>query len=641
MRTPFGMRVLWCVVATLACLNQNVCHAAGTPAPQERLLARPWLAAELERRGVASAEAVQIESLARTRLVELGARVIVGPEIAVISVPASGADALASELRATGHFRCVARDVLLNPASTLPNDPLLGSQWHIPAIRAPEAWDAWTGDPTGVVAIVDTGIDATHPDLGPVLLPGYNAVTRLTQGAGGLVDDVNGHGTAVAGAAAARGDNGVGTTGIGWDLAVLPVRVSNVASGAAFLTDVVEGVSWSVQNGASVVNVAYEGVWEPIVQVLGEWAMGANVPLVWASGNAALNLNWFDHAGVVVVGGTTDTLVRLPSSSYGPALDLTAPAKSIYGPKKGGGWSNRTGTSFATAITSGTIALGRSARPDLPATEIVDALLSSTIDLGEPGEDDQFGRGLVDVKAFLDALDVLPPGDDEPGADTLTPPGSEGTVILSPAAGPERAVAGLRVSYYRIADLGAATSMPTFGGLSPFLQDIAPTVDLSTSASGFGTSGEFDNVAALIEGWILVPEAGRYRFDLSSVDGSRLWIGGVCVIDNNGVHPLSERSVNAQLQQGHYPIVVEYFAVSGTPTVHLSVTRRGATVTLDPAWCSFEPALADYNTDGAVDILDLLDFIADLSDLNPRADVNGDTVVDVLDFLDFLDWFGM
>lgn len=641
MRSPVGMRVLLCVVAALACLHQNVCHAAGVPAPEERLLARPWLAHELERQGVAAADAVRVESLARTRLADLGARVIVGPEIAVISVPASRADALAAELNATGHFRCVARDVLLNPASTAPNDPLLGSQWHLPAIRALEAWDAWTGDPSGVVAIVDTGIDAGHPDLGPVLLPGYNAVNRLTQGAGGLVDDVNGHGTAVAGAAAAQGDNGVGTSGIGWDLAVLPVRVSNVASGAAFLTDVVEGVSWSVQNGASVVNVAYEGVWEPIVQVLGEWAMEENVPLVWAAGNAALNLNWFDHSGVIVVGGTTETLARLPSSSFGPALDITAPAKYIYGPKKGGGWSNRTGTSFASAITSGTIALGRSARPDLSATEIVDALLFSASDLGEPGEDDQFGRGLVDVKAFLDAIDVLPPGDDDPGADTLPPPGTESTVILAPAAGPERAVPGLRVSYYHIADLGAATSMPIFEGLTPFVQGTEPTVDLSTSASGFGASGEFDDVAALIDGWILVPEEGKYRFDLSSVDGSRLWIGGICVIDNSGVHPLATRCVSAQLQAGHYPIRVEYFAVSGTPTVRLAVTRRGMSETLDPAWCTFEPALADYNSDGAVDILDLLDFIADLSDLNPRADVNGDTAVDVLDFLDFLDWFGM
>jgi hypothetical protein len=638
MRTP--KRALWCVVVASTFLVHVQAHAAAPDSPV-RVLARPWLAHELVRSGLADAEARRIESAARARLSALGARMISGPEIGVITVAPGRDDSVIAELEATGDFRCVARDTLLRLVSVEPNDPLFGSQWHLPAIRAPEAWDAWTGDPSGVVAVVDTGVDSSHPDLGPALLPGYNAVTRLAQADGGLVDDVHWHGTSVAGAAAARGNDAYGTTGVGWNLAILPVRASNVSSGAAFLTDVVDGVTWSVQNGASVVNVSYEGVWEPIVQILGEWSMGLDVPLVWAAGNAAINLNWFDHPDVVVVSGTTESSVRWNSSAFGPAIDIAAPARYIYGPKKGGGWSSRSGTSFSTALVSGTIALGRSARPDLSAAQIVDAILASASDLGEPGEDDEFGHGLVDTKAFLDAIDVLPPGDDDPDTGGVAPPNTESTVILAPAANPERLAPGLRTSYYYVADLGAATIMPIFGGIEPFLQEVLPTFNLLTSASGFGSSGLLDDVGVVVDGWIQIPEAGRYRFMLSSVDGSRLWIGGICVIDLDGVHPLAEKCVNAQLQAGHYPIRVEYFAVSGTPTVRLDVSRKGVGGTLDPTWCTFEPALADYNVDGSVDIVDLLDFIGDLSDLNPRADVNGDTAVDVLDFLDFLDWFGM
>lgn len=639
MRTPWGPRTPLVCALLLACLPTALVRADGPPDGYVHVLARPWLAPELIGAGFGSAEAHALEASARVRLESLGARIIVGPEIAIITVEVALADGLVADLRATGEFRRVTPDKLLEPAST-PDDPSFGLQWHLPAIHAPEAWDAWNGDPSGIVAVVDTGVDLAHPDLAPALLSGYNAVNRITQAAGGLVDDINGHGTAVAGAAAAVGNNGIGVSGIGWDLSILPVRVSNSPSGSAFLTDVVEGVSWSVQHGATVVNVSYEGVWEPIVQILGEWSSGLGTPLVWAAGNAGLNLNWFDHPDVIVVSGTTDTGVRWPSSSYGPAVDIASPAKYIYGPKKGGTYANRTGTSFAAAIISGTIALGQSARPDLPAMEIADALLSTAQDMGVPGEDDQFGHGLVDVAAFLGALDVLPPGDDGPTPDNGPPPSVLSSVILPPAAPPGHTAPGLRASYYAVPDLGAGTRLPNFGAMTPIASGLAPTVDLLVSGGSFGASGLADNVGAVLEGWVAIPARANYRLTLSSVDGSRLWVNGLLIIDHNGVHPLSAMSVNAWMSPGLYPIRVESFCVSGSPRLQLRVTHAGVEEILPPEWCAFEPAPADYNADGIVDILDLLDFIADFGVEDPRADVNGDTVVDVLDFLDFFDWFG-
>lgn len=392
-------------VATLCiCLGHAATSRAEGPT---RVLVRPWLAAELVAQGHAELEAVSTEDAGYSILLALGARVIAGPDIAVIEAPnAAVASAIASTLRDSGLYRIAQTDVLLSTASA-PDDPYLDQQWSLNAMRVRDAWTTWTGSPGGVVAIVDTGVDLAHADIAPGLLPGYNAVNRLTQHAGGQVMDLNGHGTAVAGAAAARGNNAYGVCGMGWNLSILPVRVSNAASGSAYLSDVVDGVTWAVRNGATVVNVSYEGAWEPIVEILGAWALSEDATLVWAAGNTPMNLNWFDHPSVLVVGGTTDTDARWSNSAYGPAIDIAAPAKSLYLPKLGAKCSYRTGTSFAAAHVSGLIALARSMSPDLSAIEATAALLASARDIGPPGEDNDFGAGIPDAGAMLSLLNGM------------------------------------------------------------------------------------------------------------------------------------------------------------------------------------------------------------------------------------------
>ena len=129
----------------------------------------------------------------------------------VIELPA-GADemAVARVLRKNPHFKFVELDRLRRPAFT-PNDPTYASEWHEAKINAPAAWDYSTGQ--GVtIAILDSGVDATHPDLASAVVAGWNFYDNNSNTA-----DVYGHGTEVAGAAAASGNNGVGVAGVAWN----------------------------------------------------------------------------------------------------------------------------------------------------------------------------------------------------------------------------------------------------------------------------------------------------------------------------------------------------------------------------------------------------------------------------------------
>src|SRR5262249_50274440 len=144
-------------------------------------------------------------------------------------------NSLATKLLATGLFDWVRPDWRLYPVSggqLLPDDPLLDTQWHLDRIHAPRAWAINTGMPTMVIAIVDTGVGTasadgmtgTHADLGR-LVPGVCA--HILHRTSGITYDSNGHGTMVAGVAGATGNNSLGVCGVGWNLAIMPVRATN------------------------------------------------------------------------------------------------------------------------------------------------------------------------------------------------------------------------------------------------------------------------------------------------------------------------------------------------------------------------------------------------------------------------------
>lgn len=140
------------------------------------------------------------------------------------------------------------------PGSGAANDPLFASQWGLDQINAPEAWARGATGTGTVIAVVDTGVDLEHPDLRSKLVPGFDFVAGKRDCPPGPQDE-NGHGTHVAGIAAAVTDNGIGVAGTAPDAQIMPVRVLD-AEGSGSLDDVAAGIRYAADHGADVINLS-------------------------------------------------------------------------------------------------------------------------------------------------------------------------------------------------------------------------------------------------------------------------------------------------------------------------------------------------------------------------------------------------
>ena len=319
----------------------------------------------------------------------------------IVSVPSGMDDATYSQkLMATGAYEYASPDWNLAPAKT-PNDPLLSYEWHHKTMHSFDAWNSTTGSTALKIAVCDTGVDATHPDLKDNLLPGYNAVTNKTAAQGGETKDINGHGTHCAGCAGAKADNKIGVAGVLWTVKILPVRVTNQTNGSASLADILRGVRWAVDNGAKSISVSYSGADNATVQTTGEYAKSKGALLLWAAGNDARNLSGFDHKDVIIVGASDQKDAKASFSAYGKAIDVFAPGVAIASTVMGGGYEAWSGTSMATPLANGVVGLIFAANPKLNVSQGEDILFKSCVDLGEKGNDDVYGWGRIDAYAAV------------------------------------------------------------------------------------------------------------------------------------------------------------------------------------------------------------------------------------------------
>ncbi|MGD9688281.1 MAG: S8 family serine peptidase [Phycisphaerales bacterium] len=369
-----------------------------------RLIARPWPVASLHARGLTPEAAKAQDARARARLDALAATRIPATDEYLVPVPLARADAdLTLELAATGEYEYVHPDWLCFPAGT-PGDPEIVSQYFHERLESSLAWGVTPGMPSVIIAICDTGIDLAHPEFAGRLVSGYNAADALEQSSGGAVQDINGHGTLVAGSAAATRNNDLGGSGIAPGISIMPVRVSNLESGGAPLSQITAGARWAADHGARVVSVSFSGVTNPTVQTTGAYVRdaGSGGVLCWAAGNFGQVLSpAADWPDVLIVGSVgPDDEIAL-TSNVGVPIDCVSPGIDIFGPRLGGGFWSNSGTSFATPIAAGTVALLFSARPDLTPAEAAQLLTLSTIDLGSPGEDTTFGAGRVNTYRAL------------------------------------------------------------------------------------------------------------------------------------------------------------------------------------------------------------------------------------------------
>ena len=228
-------------------------------------------------------------------------------------------------LMATGAVVYAEPDYLVRPV-LLPDDPYLSSQWQHAAIVAPSAWEITTGSGSVLAAVCDTGVSAFHPDLAANLeLPGYNSVDGSTN-----TEPIYNHGTGVAGCIGAVGNNGVGVSGVAWDIRILPVRITNRTDGAAYISDAAEGIRYAADQGARVVNLSYLMAGYSTIDTAARYLRDQGGLLFVAAGNNGEDPGWPDFASFIAVGATTSSDTRASWSNYGRYIDITAPGAGIY-----------------------------------------------------------------------------------------------------------------------------------------------------------------------------------------------------------------------------------------------------------------------------------------------------------------------
>lgn len=276
-----------------------------------------------------------------------------------------------------------------------PSDPQAGHAAYA-LLNLPAAWELTTGSSNVVVAVVDSGVDPSHPDLGGAVRTGYDFVDHDADAA----DPPGfGHGTAVAGVVAARANNGLGGMGTCFRCDILPLRVIGL-DGFALNTNIAAAIDYAVDHGAAVVNASIYGERSP--QVLRDAivrARAAGVLVVAAAGNEANTRPEYPAAfpEAIAVASATAAGPLASFSSHGEWVDFAAPDCAPI-TTLGGGSAVGCATSVSTPLVSGVVALLRAHAPFASSAQLEDALASTA----RPVTGTR--HGLVDAAAALGRL---------------------------------------------------------------------------------------------------------------------------------------------------------------------------------------------------------------------------------------------
>jgi serine protease len=343
----------------------------------------------------------------------------------------------------------------------VPNDPLYAYQWHYPLINLPQAWDVSTGS-GAIVAVLDTGVWLSHPDLQGQFVAGYDFVSDpVNAGDGDGIDPDptdpgdaaspgggSFHGTHVTGTVAAATHNTEGVAGVAFGARIMPVRVMGRDGGTDY--DIDQGVRFAARlpndSGAlpprrtDVINLSLGGPdFSSAFEAGLQQARAAGVVIVAAAGNQASCRPLYpaSYPGVLSVSAVGITKAPASYSNFGPFIKVAAPGGDLstditgngsaagvlstvaanVGGSLQAGYAFYMGTSMATAHMSGVVALMRSANPALTPLDIDNLLVSGamTEDLGQPGRDNHYGYGLINAyRAVVAAANT-------PGGQPVTP----------------------------------------------------------------------------------------------------------------------------------------------------------------------------------------------------------------------------
>jgi subtilisin family serine protease len=337
--------------------------------------------------------------------------------VRVVEVPAVAAEHARGWWAGSDDVVSVETDGLV-AIDWLPPDPLWSAQWEQRQVRAPQAWDMERGVYTTVVAVIDTGVQLSHPDLRDRLVAGWDFVNRDNR-----PGDDNGHGTSVAGIVAATA-NSIGVVGMCSRCRVMPVKAL-AANGTGYWSVAAEAIVWAANHKADVINLSFGGpTGGKVLQNAISYARSKGAVVVGAAGNFGSSTKFYPAAlaGVVSVAGSNDLDRRFTFSNYSTGwVDVAAPG-CTWATKTGGDYGGFCGTSAATPIVSGIAALVDSARPRRSVAQIESILFASTI--RTPFAFTRFGR----IDAYRAVYRAV--HGSSPSTDPLTP----AAPLLSPTA---------------------------------------------------------------------------------------------------------------------------------------------------------------------------------------------------------------
>jgi thermitase len=464
------------------------CGLAVTAAPNEqrhvagRLLAEPIFSANQR-------------DLAAT-YVRSGVRIhhtIQGINVHVLRVPEGAEEKVAAALMKTGLFTYVEPDFIATTAGTTvtPNDPDFSSQWHLASISAPSAWSITVGAAGAPIALIDSGVDSTHPDLSSKLVAGWNFLT----GTSNTADD-NGHGTAVAGVTAAATNNGIGVAGVSWNNPIMPLVVAD-STGSAAYSNVASAIQYAADHGARIINISLGGPSaSSAMQSAVNYAWSKGAVVFAAAGNDTGSTPNYPAActNVVAVSATEPNGTLATFSSYGSYIDLGAPGDNILTTMSGGGYGYWYGTSFSSPIVAATAALALSVQPGLSASALVNLLEQNADHLGGyTGWNQYFGYGQVDAyKTVVAAQNVV--GDKTPPTVSISGPANgatlSGTVQVTGTATDNVGVTSIQFSVDGQVVATSASSPFVFSWNTASYTNAAHTITVSASdaAGNVGTA---------------------------------------------------------------------------------------------------------------------------------------------------------
>ena len=269
-------------------------------------------------------------------------------EVYVLRVPSGSVQAAVSSLQQEPAVEFAEPDGYVY-AQVIPNDPEWPNLWGLQKVQAPSAWDITTGSNTVRIAVLDTGISSSHPDVGPRVVAAQNFTDSPTP------EDIRGHGTHVAGTIGAVTNNSLGVAGMDWNARLMNGKVLG-DDGSGRWSWVAAGIVWAADNGAKVINMSLSGPSpSSTLEAAVNYAWSQGVVLACAAGNSNTSEPHYPayYQNCIAVGATTQTDGKASFSNYGSWVDVGAPGVQILSTVPGGSYAYYQGTSMATPHVAG------------------------------------------------------------------------------------------------------------------------------------------------------------------------------------------------------------------------------------------------------------------------------------------------